>query len=377
MVDAVKTFVAIPRRPRSDQERAVTMRDIAARCGVTKQTVSRALLGDTRVRADTRERVLAAAEALGYDPTRHHAARQMALSKHGLSVLNEVIAVFFPPFTFRSNFVTELFWGIWEGLNERGYALLAIHSRDPRTDAAPRVTAAIKRGEVDGAIVHSRPGDFSPTLDELRREQYFADRPIVFSMWTHPSCSAVTAEYASGAYAAACHLLELGHRHLLHIYHAPDVTTHPVITRIEAYERAYRDFGLNPARYLHAFAWEDDDGARSLAQCLEHLKAYPEITGVLARNDQNAALLAHNLHHLGKRVPDDISLIGFDDTDPLFNAFGQNILTSVRLPLREIGLEAARLVIQRVTGEQRADVIQQISTSLVTRHSTAPPPLKP
>ena len=108
MVDAVKPFVAIPRRPRSDQERAVTMRDIAARCGVTKQTVSRALLGDTRVRADTRERVLAAAEALGYDPTRHHAARQMALSKHGLSVLNEVIAVFFPPFTFRSNFVQQI-----------------------------------------------------------------------------------------------------------------------------------------------------------------------------------------------------------------------------------------------------------------------------
>ncbi len=373
MVDENKPFVALPRRMRSDQERAVTMREIAERCGVTKQTVSRALMGDTRVSTYTRERIIAAAEEMGYDPTRHHAARQMALSKHGLAVLNEVIAVFFPPFTFRSNFITELFWGIWEGLNEHGYALLAIHSRDPRTDAAPRVTAAIKRGEVDGAIVYSRPGDFSPALDELRNEQYFGNRPIVFSMWTHPTCSAVTADYASGAYAAACHLLDLGHRHLLHIYHAPDVTTYPVITRIEAYERAYRHFGLNPSRYLHAFAWEDDDGARSLTQCLEQLKAYPEITGVLARNDLNAALIAHNLHHLGMRVPDDISLIGFDDTDPLLNEYGQNILTTVRLPLREIGLEAARLVIQRVTGEQPQEVICKISTTLVPRQSTAPP----
>jgi LacI family transcriptional regulator len=373
MVDQPKPYIAIPRRPQVEHSRAVTMRDIAERCGVTKQTVSRVLMGDPRVSAVTRERILTLAGELGYDPTRHHAARQMALRKHGLEALNQVIAVFFPPYTYRSNFVTDLFWGIWEGLNESGYALLAIYSRDPRTDTVPEIPAALKRGEVDGAIIHSRPGDLANTLDELRAEQYFGNRPIVFSMWTHPGCSAVTADYAEGAYAAACHLLAQGHRHLLHIYHAPDVTTHPVLTRIEAYERAYRAHDLNPSRYLHAFAWHDADDARSLAQCLEHLRAYPEITGVLARNDLNAAQLAHNLYLIGKRVPDDISLIGCDDTDPLLNEFGQNILSTVRLPLQEIGRQAARLAIARVTGGQAQDCTQRIPTTFIPRASTAPP----
>lgn len=103
------------------------------------------------------------------------------------------------------------------------------------------------------------------------------------------------------------------------------------------------------------------------------LQAHPEITAFLAPNDASAHLAYDLFSRLGLRVPDDISLVGFDDTEPLYNAEGDNILTTVRLPLEELGRESARLLIARITRSEPEQREIMLPTELVIRGTTTPP----
>jgi DNA-binding LacI/PurR family transcriptional regulator len=357
------------RRPGS-AEKSVTLRDIAEHCGVSKQTVSRVFLDDARISAATVAKVRASAAELGYNPSRHQAARRMALRKVGLDVINQVVAVFFPPYIYRSNYATELFWGMWEGMNRAGFSLLVIEGCDPQTYAQPALPQVVTSGEVDGALVMSRPEDFLPTLELLRREEQFGARPIVSMIWPLPGCHAVTTDDTPGAYAAMQHLLAQGHRRLLHYVSAP-TPPYPEAQRAAAYAQACRDAGLAPAAVLHTVVWDERREAEALAEIPVLLRAHPDLTAILARNDREAVAIAGVLAREGRRVPADISLLGFDDTDPLPGDAGQNILSTVALPLHALGLRAAELLVQQVSAPT---ALQQVAlpATFVPRASTAP-----
>ena len=100
------------------------------------------------------------------------------------------------------------------------------------------------------------------------------------------------------------------------------------------------------------------------------MHAHPEVTGILALNDACALNIWDTLEEIGVHIPQQISLIGFDDTDPYPGERGRNLLTSVRLPLHEMGRDAARVLLQHITGELDHHVEHTCPVRLMVRHST-------
>ena len=164
-----------------------------------------------------------------------------------------------------------------------------------------------------------------------------------------------------------------------------------VRARVAGLEDAYRARGLSPAAHLTAFEIETGLMSpvavpHSLAQALpgtlevpprarallQHLRAHPEITALLAENDAMALNLWRFCTAAGYRIPDDLSLVGFDDTDPMLDADGRPLLTSVRIPLQEIGATAAGQLLQMLHGKATDPVHTVLPTQLMVRDSTAP-----
>jgi DNA-binding LacI/PurR family transcriptional regulator len=366
----------------------VRLSDIARYCGVSLATVSRVLNHPEQHRADVVRQVRDAAEALGYDPDSHHTARRLSLQKHGKRLLNHQIGFFLPENFFESPYYRRLFKGVWDVLTPEGYGLLLARS-DALLDSP--LPPSFSRGEVDGVLLHTDPNCWQAMLDLLHSEQRFAQRPVLLLMHDVPGVPTVNVDQRLGAQKAAAHLLDLGHRHML--YTVKDRhTPHALGGRIAGYDQAYVDRGLHPEAYLHPIDmgleyWEianrpdlhhQLNALPAIPRPSDHpllrsLQEYPDTTAILALNDQAAVLIHHVLTGAGIRVPQDISLIGFDDTEPLYDAEARNILTTVRVPLEEVGAAAARMMVDHVSG-QRTDVKNLLfPTDLIIRSSTAPP----
>jgi len=346
--------------------RTVTLRDIADHCGVSVMSVSRALRGDTgHLSEKTRDVILATAQTMGYDPSRHLAARRLVHHRTGQAVRNNVIGMFFPMEFDLYTYFTTIFRGVLSIMKQERYALLADYIHQP--GVAP-LAGVFTRGDVDGVIGLANKIDFAPLCDQLRREVMFHDKPVVSLLEPIEGCSSVLVDDFQGGYLLAFHFLEKGHRHLMHFCHPEG--EYPLQQRYQGFCAAYRDRGLDPVEHLHFCMGELYADVSYIAQFIEkELAQYPEITGILARNDVTAIKIHDALCAMGRRVPEDISLAGYDDTDMLFDAAGRNMLTTIRVPLLEVGQAAARLIIHRVTGQTPADEIISLPVTLVERHS--------
>ena len=251
-------------------------------------------------------------------------------------------------------------------------------------------------GDVDGIIAvadHHLP----QALERLRQDAPTLHCPIITLLMPQPDCSSVVLDFQAGAYAAAAHLLDLGHRHLLHFYSEDPrreaIIDNPKMKCLYGYCQACRDRGLDAAAHLHyteldprlhriAFDAMSHPKLAALSAfarwarshpLLRELRRHPEITALLAPNDPAAIVFRDILRQGSYRVPEDISLVGFDDSNPLLDKRGQNMLTTVRVPLRQLGRKAARLVISRVTDPLKHDTQLLLEPTLVVRGSTAPP----
>ena len=353
-------------------DKPVTLQDIADRCGVSKVTVSRALRGQTqKVSAQVSARIALTAKTMGYDPAANHTARRLSLQKQGLRALNHLIAIFFPLDLFAHDYYVRILGGIIEVLQAEQFGLLMNYSNAVGSEEI--LLPLFARGDVDAVMVLANPKYFRATLEHLRSLAQFGARPIVSLITPNEGTATVVTDDRHGAYLAVRHLLALGHRHLLHF--CDDLTGPTHLQRYMGYLQAYAEAGLDPERYLHVSAWEMGDQEREASRRLlgQALAAYPMVTAMLARNDQAAIWIADFLAAQGLRVPEDFSVIGYDDTDPLLDARNENILTTVQLPLREVGCEAARLVIRQIHGRTTSDQVISLPVSLVTRGTTAPP----
>ncbi len=358
--------------------RAVTLKDIAAHCGVSMGTVSLALRGDARISAETTRRVLTAAEVLGYDPSQHQAARRLALSKHGRDVLNHVIGLIVPSMFHRPGYFAELMQGIMDVLVPAGFCALTTYIYSHEEAHEPGVPTALRSGIIDGLITMVRPEPVAQLLEPIRRQAGFADKPVVTLIWRQPGCSVVCADDEGAGYAIARALIARGHRHLLHLafllpYMQP---TEPQACRIAGAARALADAGLDPVRHLHLADvrnnhWLDPthiDANNPELACVsidgqsipfvDVLRAHPDVSAVMCLNDASALRAWRLLEEAGYRVPEDISIVGYDDTTPRPDADGTNLLTSAHVPLLDIGREAATLVIRQVTGDAPKEPVE-------------------
>lgn len=350
----------------------VRLQDIAARCGVTRMLVSMALRGDRKnVSAATMARIQAMATEMGYNPARSHAARRLQGQKNGgPPVLNHVVAFPIPVRQLQDPYFARIMDGIGRVLErERFGILLNFDAGADATGTPAALPEPFCRGDVDGTFLIAG-GAGEPFLDRLRAEPNFGARPVVGILIAFPDSAAVLADDYAGALALGRHLLAEGHRECLLDWQGGAVP----FARHRGLYAAFREAGLEPRRHFHLLRVDlVYDLATGRARLEKAMLAHPGATVVIAANDLRARRLATALAALGRPVPEQMALVGFDDTWPVPGPDGANLLTTVRLPLEDVGTRAAELLLARIHGRATSDRVVTLPVELVVRASSALP----
>lgn len=334
--------------------RRVTIDDVARLAEVHKATVSRALNAGTRdqVNAETVKRVKRAARQLGYVP--NAMARGLRISKSmtiGV-IIPDLMNPIFPP----------IVRGIERVLQPHGYTVLVANT-DSHDDVEISAFESLLQRRVDGFILATGRLDDQRVLEEataagvtvvlVNRDSGGGGFPLV------------TGDNAHGIDLAIKHLTDLGHRHIVHVAGPSNYST--TRARAEAFTAAADRAGVTHG-IVHAAALTIEAGCVAGDQLLASGEACP--TALIAGNDLVALGLIRRLRAHGMRCPEDVSVVGFNDM-PFAEDFWPP-LTTVHMPLREVGAEAARLLLHGIeAGEQEAAVLT-LPVSLVVRGSTGP-----
>ncbi|WP_328345570.1 LacI family DNA-binding transcriptional regulator [Micromonospora sp. NBC_00421] len=336
-----------------------TIADVARAAGVSKGAVSFALNGRPGVGEETRTRILAVAASLGWAPS--HRARALSVSR-AFSV-GMVIAR--PPELLGADpFYPSFIAGVERTLADRGQALVLQVVPDLSVEEASyRRLANAER--VDGVFVLDlRLGDPRiALLAELRLPAVTIGRPDVPS--DHP---ALLVDDRPGVAAAVNHLVELGHRRIAHVS-GPLHFLHGSV-RQQAWEQALAAAGLPTGRSI-----ESDFSAAGGAQATRTLlEGDDPPTAIVYGNDLMAIAGLSIAVQQGIRVPDELSITGFDDTE--LAGYVNPALTTVRTDPFGWGRAAADALLDLIDGKPEAD-IPIPPARLIVRGSTAPPPIPP
>jgi LacI family transcriptional regulator len=327
--------------------------DVAAAAGVGVATVSRVLNGNANVSEGTRARVLEAIDRLDYRPS--SVARNLSLRR------TLVIGVVIPFFTSPS--AVERLRGVVTALEGSPYdlALFDVESADRQR----RAFDLVGRGDrADGLLVVS----LVPPAEELGKLAA-AHLPTILVDAPHDSLPTVVVDDVGGGEIATRHLLELGHRKIAFVGDKPpdSFRFHSSQDRTHGYERALARAGLEPpAGYVRA-GTHSRHVARSIA--IELLRLPDRPTAIFAASDIQALGVLEAARDVGLRVPEDLSVVGFDDVEIASYAG----LTTVRQPLFESGRRGAELLLGAMAGEQPAVQTETLPLELVVRGTTAPP----
>jgi len=349
---------------------------IAQRCGVHYSTVQRALNDQGRISAATRERINAVAVEMGYDPHVNQDASRLIRQRHGGQIINHVVAFYLPPIFYQHNYYMRILTGLWEVLVARHYDMLTTYyEMDGGKVERQPVSRSIVSGNVDAVIAMLGPERTNELQQQLRGTPRFGPRPIIGLLEGSNKVSMVVFDEYAGAYALCKHLLKLGHCRFVYPHPNPEISD-IVPQRIRGYRDAIAEAGLSPDRSLRLvkIGWGDKQWEGHFIDALrEGMATSPAPTAVLLPHDTVAVAARNALRAWGKQVPRDVSLVGFDDADILPDEQGQNILTTIHLPLEELGRTAARMAIRQINAP--APVIESIvlPVSLVIRQSALSP----
>lgn len=336
--------------------RRPTSADVAARAGVSRTTVSFVLNDrrDANITEETRQRVRAAAAELGYHV--HGAARALA---GGASQTIGLVLRQLPEQVAADALLAETLWGIGEEVQRRGYRVLV----EPLPPEGGSYGDLVRSQRVDGLIV-SGPRSDDDELVALVAEEF----PIILQ-GSLPGLGApsVDVDNRAGAASAVRHLVGLGHRRIACVTNASRAYT-AAQERLAGYRDALVGGGLEYDESLVVEGGFDaTSGLRAMQALLE--RAVP-FTAVFVASDVVAFGALRALREAGRRVPDDVSVAGFDDI-PLARHFDPP-LTTVRLPARALGAAAGHALLERLAGQPGSARVL-LDTELVVRESTAPP----
>lgn len=329
---------------------SVTIADVAARAGVSKATVSRILNGRGEHNVETARRVRAIVAELGYVPS----ARAVGLARGSTRTIGMLVPALTWPW------MGEVLQGVADALEQRAYGLL-LYTCNRGDDSLRIFSSHLSANAFDGLLVIEPEGTLS-YIEEL----YSRGLPVVLidDRGHRPQFPSVATTNRAGGEAAAAHLLELGRTR-------PAVLTG--ITqfgctrdRLSGFADAYADAG-HP---LHGELVVEGDftiecGRRAVRQLLDEGHQFD---AVFAHNDLSAVGVMQALRERGKRVPDDVAVVGFDDI-PLA-ADADPSLTTVHQPMREMGETAARLLLSMLQGGPPPVTPVIRPTTLVVRDST-------
>ncbi len=318
----------------------VTIYHVAERAGVAISTVSRVLNGSPNVAAATRERVLVTIDALRFRP--HRAAKALA-EQHSQS-----IAIAIPTFT--TPFHNELLAGVRNILaeEERELILFDLGTRSP----LERLLHKLKAGTVDGLLLAGVPVNV-PLAKELKALR----APVVLVGHHHTDFDCYYWNNARGAYAATAHLVSQGHQRIGMIRAYTD--GYLQTQRILGYQRALVDGGLRVVgelvqrgdTKLHA-GFSEEHGFEAMQRLLD---LDPPVTAVFASSDVQALGAWKALRDVGRRVPEDVALVGYDDLKA--SAFVG--LSSVAQDMVPTGEAAATRLLYRLDNPGTPDRVDQ------------------
>lgn len=331
---------------------SVTIRDVAKKAGVGIGTVSRVLNGSNSVSETTRQKVQTAILDLQYTP--NPAARRLSRGK------TMVIGVIVPYFTNPS--VVRRLQGIVSVITESLYDLILfdVESEERRDVFLHNVP---RRHMVDGLLVVS----LTPSDDDAV-QMVDSLLPTVLIDAHHPQISRVIVDNIAGGYQATKHLIDLGHRKIGFISDfLNDPFNSPVRDRFQGYKNALAEAAIpfNPA--YHRQGSHGRSPAREMAYTLLSMPDAP--TAIFAYSDTQAVGILEAAREMGIKVPDQLSVIGFDNIE----AAEYLQITTVRQALYESGVRGCKLLLDLMAAPLLTPVEISLPTELMLRNSTAPP----
>jgi DNA-binding LacI/PurR family transcriptional regulator len=337
--------------------KAATANDVARQAGVSRTTVS-FVLNNTpgkNISEATRQRVLAAASALGYRP--HREARRLAMIRHhsvGLFICHTHSL-------FSDAYISRLIGGIAQVLNKQRFQLVL---QPLRLDQSGYLQLAMQ-DRVDGIILLN-----THDADEGLAEIVAAGFPLVaIGTLSDREIPQVDIDNRSAAARVTQHLIDLGHKKIAMIVHAP-LVYYAAQLRLEGFRHALK---VNKLALNQDWVRRGDFTEESGYRCMRELLSVPERpTAVFAGNDMIAYGALKEIKDAGLAVPADISLAGFDDD--FLSRYLNPPLTTLSVPASALGARAAQLLLQRLR-ENRPGQAEQIrlTARLAERDSCRPP----
>jgi DNA-binding LacI/PurR family transcriptional regulator len=324
------------------------MADVAARAGVSVMTVSRVLNGFPGVTDETRSRVEQAVTTLGYQA--NTAARVLAGGRSRTLGVMAVETEQFGP--------SHMLFGIEAAAREAGHLLSFVTLSRSGNDLASTLDR-LRASHVQGVIVVAPVKRVIEAVTRLN-----GDMPLVV-VGGDPGIGlpTVTIDQIDGARLATRHLLDLGHHTVHHVTGPQDWVDATARTR--GWSEALRAYPTQRGKSVAG-----DWGARKGYEAGTRLARDPAVTAIFAANDQTALGVIRGLHDAGRRVPEDVSVVGFDDTPE--SGYYLPPLTTIRQDFGEVGRRSVRLLLSLADGAagERHHVVP---AALVVRASTAPP----
>ncbi|MET0322336.1 MAG: substrate-binding domain-containing protein [Duganella sp.] len=321
--------------------------DVARQAGVSPSTVSRILNGTAKVSDDKRQAVLAAIAKMNFAPN------QMAQGlKKGRSMTIGIVVQ-----DISSPFFDETLRGVDDGLKGTGYASVIVSGHWNAEEESDRVRLLLAR-KVDGIIL------LSGRISDDAVLGFSGQRPIVSTGRALATRTALgfKIDNEHGAWLAVRHLVELGHRRIAFI--SGPANNHDADERLAGYRRALTEaqIDIDPALIVEG-NYHEASGMLAMNRLFD---SHQQFTAVFAANDLSAYGARLALYRKGIRVPDDISLVGFDDLPG--SSYTTPPLTTIRQPLYDMGRIATQALLRLINGEPAQGEIPPVE--LVVRETT-------
>lgn len=331
----------------------VTIFDVAREAGVSFSTVSRVINHKEYVKESTRLKVQTAMQRLGY--VANLKARSLAGGR------SQVIGVLI--YDLETSYTVQIMRGIDKQISALDYDMLIATTHQRRVKETNYVVK-LAQGLVDGLLI-VLPRNLDAYVADLHR------MGVPYVLIDHPgqgaADTAIQATNFLGAYSAIQHLLELGHTRIGVITGPEDLAS--AHDRLAGYRAALADHGVAIDEQLAvAGDYQKEGGVQGGCRLLD--LAHPP-TAIFASSDLMGMGVLQEAQSRGIRVPDDLSVVGFDDIDEA--ALIVPGLTTVRQPLEEMGRVATRLLVERIEDPGTRPQQLELATELVIRGTTAPP----
>jgi LacI family transcriptional regulator len=332
-----------------------TIQDVARRSGFSKATVSAVLNDSSSVKTSTRARILDVMDELNYRP--RAAGRNGEKVGRSLAIVIKEID---------NPYYAEVVAGARAAANKKGYTVqIGTSEGDP--DAEKRLVDVFRSKDIDGLIiipVISEQADLSYVFELNRRNIPY----VLLEEVRGIQASVIDVDNIEASKSAVKYLIDLGHTEILH-FAGPEYSMHSE-ERIEGVRRAYSESSLVFGDEVVVPAGAHlADGYRAGKAYFASRENRP--TGITCYNDLVAIGLMRALEERGLRVPQDVSVIGYDDIEIL--EYLPTPLTSIRVPKREMGQKAAELLIQQIEAQKKVPPQKiHLQAELVVRKTTTP-----